>query len=62
MRVSRDCSASHQDHVLSPHIEMVAEGAEGGQEGRHHHQDGDDGGDERVQAPLVRVHGGVLRT
>ena len=62
VRVSRDCSASHQDHVLSPHIEMVAEGAEGRQEGRHHHQDGDDGGDERVRAPLVRVNRGVLRT
>ena len=39
---------------------MVAERAEGGKECDHDHQDGDDGGDERVWAPLVGgVHGGV---
>ena len=46
----------YQDDVLFPDVVVVAEGAEGGEEGDHDHHQRDYCGDQRVWSPLV---GGV---
>ena len=52
----------YQDDLLPLRVaEVVAEGAGSRQEGRHDHQDRNDGREHRVRGPLVgRVQTGVL--
>ena len=52
---------NYQNHIFFPDTEVVAEGADGGQESDDDDEGGDDGGDVGVGVPLVgRVQGGVV--
>ena len=46
----------YQDDLLPLRVaEVVAEGAEGWEEGGDDHHDGDEGGDGRVRSPVISV-------